>query len=173
MKRPKLRSIRGNQKGFTLIEMIAALAVTSLIGAAVAMASVQMINQGAHNSDYTTASRNTMNAIHWIGRDAQMAQSIEPNGTSGFAPLILRWVEWDNSSHQVTYSIEDGQLRRSYSGNSFSETVVAEYINSVAENTTCELASGVLNLTVTTTVGNGLNATSVTKIREITPRPGL
>ncbi len=173
MKFPKLWSIRENQKGFTLIEMIVALAITGLIAAGVAMTSVQLINQGSRNSDYTTASRNAMNAIHWISRDAQMAQIIEPNGASGFTPLTLSWVEWDNSSHRVTYSIEDGELRRSYSGNGSRETVVAEYINSVAENTTCEVAGDVLKLTVTATVGTGLNAASVTKIHEITPRPSL
>jgi prepilin-type N-terminal cleavage/methylation domain-containing protein len=176
MKFHRLRLLRGNQKGFTLLEVIAVVAITGLIGAGVAMASVQVMNQGASNSDYTTASRHALNAIYWISRDAQMAQTVEPSGDSGF-PLNLQWVEWDNSRHRVTYSIStaDDKLRRSYSidGGEPRQTVVAQYINSAAENTTCEFTDGMVTLRMTATVGTGLNAVSVTKVREIAPRPGL
>ena len=170
----RLSRLINGQRGFTLIEVLAALAVTGLIGLGSAMTTVQVLNQSARNSDYTTASRHTMNAIYWISRDAQMSQIIEPDGASGF-PLTLSWTEWDNSGHQVIYSIEDDKLKRSYSvdGSEPSQTVVGQYINSVAENTTCEYTGGVLTLKVTSVVGNGANALSMTKVREITPRPGL
>jgi len=115
-----------------------------------------------------------MNSIYWVTHDAQMSQTIEPDGASGF-PLTLSWTEWDNSEHQVIYSLDDDRLMRSYSidGNEPGETLVAQYINSVSENTTCEFASGMLTLKVTTTVGEGKRAISVTKLHEITPRPGL
>ena len=170
----KLRRISKGQKGFTLIEVIGALAITSLIGVGTATATVQMLTQGANNSDYNAASQHTMNAIYWISRDAQMSQTIEPDEGSGF-PLTLSWTEWDNSEHEVTYSIEDDKLRRSYSLNSggASETVVAQYINSISTNTTCEFTSGVLIVKVTATVGDGSHALNVTQMREIIPRPGL
>ena len=162
------------QRGFTLIEVIVALAITGLIGLGAATATVQVLNQGPRNSDYTTASRHTMNAIYWISRDSQMSQTVSPGGASGF-PLTLSWIEWDNSEHQVNYSIEDDKLRRSYSidGSEPGQTVVAQYINSVSENTTCEFAGGVLTVKVTATVGGGSYSLSVTKVRKITPRPGL
>ena len=162
------------QRGFTLIEVIVALAITGLIGVGTATATVQVLNQSTRNSDYTTASRHTMNAIYWISRDAQMSQTIAPGGASGF-PLTLSWIEWDNSAHQVIYSIQDEKLRRSYSvdGGVPSETVVAQYTNSVSENTTCEFTGGILTIRVTTTVGEGSHALSVTKVRKITPRSGL
>jgi prepilin-type N-terminal cleavage/methylation domain-containing protein len=170
----KLRSISENQKGFTLIEIIATLAITSLIGVGAAMAIVQVVDQGSRNSDYTTASRNTLNAIHWISRDAQMAQTVEPNGSSGF-PLNLRWVEWDSTTHQVTYTESEDTLRRSYSinGGAPSETLVAQYINWAPENTTCNVTGNLFTVQVTATVGTGTKAVSVAKVREITPRPGL
>ena len=96
------------------------------------------------------------------------------NGASGF-PLVLSWTEWDNSAHQVTYTLVDDQLRRSYAvdGGQPLETVVAEYINSSGDNTTCDFTSGVLTLRLTATVGEGARTLSVTKVREISPRPDL
>jgi len=155
------------------MEMIAVLGIMALIGTGVSVATVQMITQGTRNSDYTTASRHTMNAVYWISRDAQMAQNITPDeGGSGF-PLTLSWTAWDNSLYQIVYSIDEGKLRRSYSDGGTGQAVVAEYINDVADNTTCEVTGGVITLTVTATVGRGSNVISVTKVREITPRPGI
>lgn len=170
----RLGLINKNQIGFTLIEIVVAIAITGFIGAGVATATVQVLTQSTRNTDYTAASRHTLNSIHWISRDAQMAQTVEPNGASGF-PLTLGWVEWDNTAHQVTYTLEDGTLQRSYSvnGGEPSDTVVAQYINPGTEMTNCQFASGVLTLKVTATVGNGSDTASVTKVREITPRPGL
>lgn len=170
----KLRRVIKGQRGFTLIEIIAVLAITGLIGLGATTATVQMINQSSRNSDYTTASQHAMNAIYWISLDAQMSQTISTDGISGF-PLTLNWTEWDNSEHEVAYVIVGDKLRRSYSidGGEPAETVIAQYINPAPENTTCEFSDRVLTVKVTATVGNGPQTLSVTKVREITPRPGL
>lgn len=169
----KLGLVSINQRGFTLIEIIAAVAIFSLIGIGAATATAQVCTQGSQNNDYTTASRHAMNAIHWISRDAMMAQTVETNGASGFLPLVLNWIDWDNSTHQVTYTLLDGDLKRSYSvdGGEPTETMVAQYINSDAEMTNCEFSGGVLIIKLTA-IADG-NASNVTKTREITPRPGL
>jgi prepilin-type N-terminal cleavage/methylation domain-containing protein len=178
----RLRSGRETQKGFTLIEVIVALAITGLILTSAAMATIQVLKQSTRNNNYTTASRHSMNAIYWVSRDIQMAQVVAPSGDSGF-PLTLLWTEWDNSSHNVTYSIVNNELRRSYyiiGGGAPKENLIAQYINWVpgaASNTTVErvVSDNVVmaEVKVTATVGTGSNAVSVTNEREIVPRPSL
>jgi len=170
----KLWLVNRNQGGFALIEIIAALAIMALIGIGAATATAQVCTQSTKNNDYTTASRHTMNAIHWISHDTMMAQTVETNGASGFLPLILNWVDWDNSTHQVTYTLqENGDLKRSYSVDSEEpiETLVAQYINSDTETTNCEFSGGILTIKLTAIADE--SASNVTKTREITPRPRL
>jgi hypothetical protein len=151
------------------------LAITGLIGLGAAMSSAQVLNETSENNDYTTASRNAMNAVYWISRDAQMAQVI--CGVSGFpqtSELSMAWKEWNNSSHNATYSVTNGQLKRTYSvDGDITETLIAEFINSDANLTYCTSTNDSLTLTITTTVGEGTRTVDVTRIRQITARPKL
>ena len=157
-----------SRRGFTLIDVLLAMAIMSLIGAGVSTAAIQILKQGVRNGAYTTASQYTMNAIHWISRDAEMSQTVVTGGASGF-PLTLNWTDWGSSEYQVVYVLEDDKLTRSYSvnGSETSQTVVAEYVNTISENTTCEYNSRVLSMQVTTTIGTGARAVSVTNMRKI------
>ena len=169
-----LRRLRGGQGGFGLLEMSVTLAITGLIGLGAAAVTAQMMTHGARNGDYNTASQYAMNAIYWITRDAQMSQALEPEGASGF-PVTLGWTEWDNTEHEVVYEIEDGKMMRSHSvdGGAAQEMLVAELINPAADSTNCTFADRRLIVQVTSTIGEGNNALSVTKLREVAPRPGL
>ncbi len=172
---PRIKLLRQNEAGLTLIETLVSLAITGLIGLGAAMSSAQVLNETSRNNDYTTASRSAMNAVHWISRDAQMAQVI--SGYAGFpqtSDLSLSWIDWNNSSHNATYSLEAGQLRRIYTADGeTTETVIAEYINSSANMTYCTSDNGTLTLTITGTVGEGSRVANVTRIREMTARPKL
>ena len=172
----KLKLLRKNQQGFMLIEILGALVIASLISLVVTMANAQVLNQTSDNNNFTTASRHTQNAIYWIGRDVQMAQTI--NGTDGFPQtenLILTWTTWDNNVNTANYSLENGELLRAYAIDAGSPmvTVVAEYINPDEAMTYCSSANGVLSLTITSSVGEGRRIVDVTKTHQITSRPNL
>jgi prepilin-type N-terminal cleavage/methylation domain-containing protein len=164
----KSRRILRSRQGFTLIEVMVALAIISLIGGGISTSTIQILKQGMRNGDYITASQYGMNAINWISRDAEMSQIVKTVGASGF-PFTLSWIDWDSSAYQVVYSIEGDKLQRSYSvnGSALSRTVVAENVNTISENTTCEFAFRIFTVQVTTTVGESAHAVSVTNMRKI------
>jgi prepilin-type N-terminal cleavage/methylation domain-containing protein len=165
----KLKRILGSQRGFTLIELVVAVVIMGFIGTAVTTTTFQIMKQSVRNRDFTSANQLTMNAIHWISRDAEMSQAVTTGGATGF-PLTLSWVDWSNARYQVVYSIADGNLKRSYSVNGGQpvETFLAESINTISDNTSCELATNkVLTLQITATVGEGTQAISVSNMRQI------
>ena len=170
----RMGSIVKAQRGFTLIETLVVIAITGIIGLGATTVIFQVNNLTTKNTDYTAASRQTMNAIYWISNDAQMAQTVAPSGASGF-PLTLSWTGWDNTVHQVTYTLEAGRLRRYYSvdGGGAAQSHIAQYINTDESMTSCNFTSGVLTLKITASVGEGTRLINVTKTREITARPCL
>jgi len=171
----KLKSLTRSQAGFTLIEIIAAVAITGMIGLGASIATGQVLNQTATNNDYTLASRNALNALYWISHDVLMAQTID--GAEGFPQtedLSLCWKGWDNTEYSANYTLQDGVLRRIYSENGqVTTTVIASNINPDAEMTYCVPYNGTLTVTITGSVGQGDKIINVTKVRIITSRPNL
>ena len=172
MMTPEIQKER--QRGFTLIELIVVVALMGLIGLGASAVTFQVMNQGEKNSNYVAASRETNNVMYWISRDAQMAQTVQTTGQSGF-PLTLSWTNWDNSQHVAVYSITGDQLKRSYSINGAASTItlVGQYISTATGKTTCQFADKVLSLKVTATIGSGTHAITVAQSAEIGPRPGI
>jgi prepilin-type N-terminal cleavage/methylation domain-containing protein len=173
----KIRSFHRNQAGFTLIELMAALAISGFISLGATMATSQVINQTVKNNDYTTANRHVLNAITWIGRDAQMAQDIE--GWEGFpatSNLTLSWITWDNLSVETVYSVDvEGQLRRTYTieGSQPQENLIAQYVKIDPASSNCTWDNEELTLTLTGSVGEGTRIVNVTRLNTIASRPKL
>jgi prepilin-type N-terminal cleavage/methylation domain-containing protein len=172
----RLHPPSGGQRGFTIVEMLVSLALTGLIGLGATMASAQVLNHTSRNSDFTTASRQAMNAIYWVSRDAQMAQTIA--GADAFpeaGDLVFSWTTWDNEVDRVVYTLADGRLRRQYSvdGEDPVETLVADYINPDPGLTGCVWTGGVLNIKITASVGQGDRVIDVTRTHNVTSRPNL
>ena len=174
-----LKSINKNQRGFTLIELIVALAITALIIGGVVMGVFHIFNINALSSNHMKAVRQVQNAGYWINHDVLMAQSVAPAlaDPDGF-PLYASWENsWETTLHEVTYTLmSNGDLKRSYrlNGGDPSEIVVAQFINVDSLLTKCEfsVSGGKFVLKVTATVGSWPQPEVETRVYEIIPRPG-
>ena len=152
-----------NQRGFTLIELLVALAIIGVITSAISMVIYQTLTIPAQSRTHMTAVKQVENAIHWLSRDVQQAQEIS---TPGF-PLTLTWVNWDNTVHQVTYTLENGELERANSASGGDPIVVARHIDSA--NTDCQFTDGIFTFTITATV-SGFRPSTEIREGKILPR---
>jgi len=180
-----IKSLHKNQAGYTLIELLAVLAISGIISVGALMANGQVITQTVRNNDFTTANRHVLNAIQWISKDAQMAQEVAgyylSSDNTGFpvdANLFLSWETWDNHVKHVYYSLDnEGRLKRTSTtdGGDMEETLIAQYLR--ADSTNCtwyvstDNATCQLTITVCGVVGKEKSPAVVTKQKTISPRP--
>ena len=169
----RLGLINKNQKGFTLIEILIAMAITGLIAGGITGAISHVIIGSARSTNHMTAVRQVQDAGYWVSRDAQMAQDITLTEPTGFPLTLDISVDMDPANdYTISYSLDGDKLKRQENGSP--ETLIAEYIDT--DQTTCEFIDtnednidDTLILTITATVGTE----SETRIYEVIPRPGL
>lgn len=93
------------QKGYTLVELMIALAVTGVITTVLGLAVQQIVTVPEQNNDKIAAVHAVQNAGHWVGLDGQTA-----TGAVGGSSLMLTLA--DNST--VSYILYDDELHRVY-----------------------------------------------------------
>ena len=168
------------EKGFTLIELVIAIAIIVVATGSASAAIFQIFKNTQRNSNHMTAVHQVHNAGYWISRDTQMAQSVTADGLTPPEFLILSWTE-DSSgdNYQVVYTLEDipgsalKKLQRDHSinGGANELTLVAQYIDPASEKTKSEFTNGVLTLTITATVSTASPSGSETRVYRVVPRP--
>jgi prepilin-type N-terminal cleavage/methylation domain-containing protein len=163
----KRKVVHYDQRGFTLAELLIAIAITALIGAAVATAVFQVFRINASSTNRQIAINQVEVAINSISRDAQQAQQISP--ATG-VPFTMQWTTWDNHTNVVIYSLSGTNLQRTITidSGSPSTTIVANYIT-VASGT-WNTSTKVLNLTLRVTVGTGSSPQYEERTFQINPR---
>ena len=174
----RLGLIHRNQRGFTIIELLIAFALTGIVAGATTTTIVQVLDGSARSSNHMTAVRQVQNAGYWVSRDAQMAETVVTTGATGF-PLTLTWIEWDSGdAHQVVYSLVDmsgglKNLQRQHTcvALGLDETgIMAQYIDPDPTKTNCKFSGGSAfslpdsgdAFTVTDTVGGDSGTITVT-----------
>jgi prepilin-type N-terminal cleavage/methylation domain-containing protein len=166
----RLRLINKNQLGFTLLELMLAMAISGIISGGITMSIFQVLNGSARTNNHLIAVNQVQNAGYWVSLDAQMAQIVVPDEyeDTGF-PLTLTRTDWDtNEVYQVTYTLDPAlkNLQRIYSHGITETSIIAQFID--PEQTSCVWDGEVLTFTIMVTVGGQ----SETRVYEIKPRPG-
>lgn len=111
--------IKGKEKGFTLVDLVIATAITGLIVSFLGTSIYQMLTVTDYGNGKLTATHELQNAAYWFQIDGQEAKAATGGGN-----LILTLS--DNST--VTYALDDTALERSVSGG---EMVLAKNITNV------------------------------------------
>lgn len=163
---------KDSQKGVTLVELLIAIAITGIIGGAIATFAFQIYDGNTRSTNHMTVIKQLENAIHWLSRDIQMSQTVQPDASLGF-PLYLTWTEWNNTVHNVTYSLVGSELQRSASIDSGQPaiTIVAQYVDTDSAMTNCQFDNGVFTFKLTAVIDTSSRQISETRVGEIVPRP--
>ena len=172
-----MRLIHRNQKGFTLIEVLIAVAIFAVVAVAANAVIVQIV-QSNRTSSHMVALRQVQQAGYRVNLDALQAQNITNSTGSGGFPLTLNWTTWEDAEfHTVVYNLVNPsgglyQLQRQETvGTDTTTTVVGQYIYLGTEppnSTECSWNATERVLTLNITARVGLQTESRTY--EIKPR---
>jgi len=130
--------MKRGQKGFTLVELLIGLAITTTILASLTMTIVMLLTSTPRSNDRSVVLQQVHSASDWISHDVQMARNVTPGGSNGFPLSIDIPVDSDeNNDYGVVYLFDGNKLRRELYDSSetlISETLIADYIDT--DNTT-------------------------------------
>jgi prepilin-type N-terminal cleavage/methylation domain-containing protein len=185
-----LSRIKQFQRGFTLIEILAALAITAVISTILMVAITQVVQISSSTANRQIAIKQVENGVHYISRNSQMAQSVIPLNNLGEPIavnvltneivfdlmvddiLTVSWQDWDTQSTLVEYCVNDGvlvqkiTLNKDKAGETYSESSIANRISEASGNWNTD--AKYLTITLTSSVG-GTRPESETRTVQIRP----
>ena len=162
-----MKRLHKDQRGFSILELVIVMLLTGLITAAITTTFFQVFDINTRTANHMSALSQVQQAGKLVSEDILEAQAIDDSPVGGEF-LILGWN--NTATHEVIYTLEDGELWRSESIDDGDPTMtrVAEYIDSDPTKTYCELQGDVLIFKVTATVGEE----SEQRLYRVQPRPG-
>jgi|WetSurMetagenome_2_1015567.scaffolds.fasta_scaffold448183_2 prepilin-type N-terminal cleavage/methylation domain-containing protein len=161
------------QSGFTLVEMTVAMAITGVLGVAIFTGLLQIRNVNDADNARMSAVKQVENALFYLNRDTQSAQTITPDGSTGF-PLTLSWKEWEPPTQiEIVYTLKK-RTGTNYYDLYRDDQVVAQYISNGSGDTNCSfsLNDHKFTITITSAFPIGSRVDRETRRLEIIPRPG-
>jgi len=113
-----------NQKGFTLIEILVAMAVGGMVMAGIVTAVFQIVHGAGQIKEESVALSDIDNAAHWLTRDVVLGQTTDlVNGAPQVSQMTLTWNDstwWaeqeESIAHSVIYTYSGTELQRNYDG---------------------------------------------------------
>lgn len=160
-----------HEYGFTLLELVVAMAVGGIIMSAAGATLYQVFNNNTKNTSHMLAVKQVENALHFITRDVQMAQTIETSGLPSGQVLRLSWISWESTNTYVVYSWDAVQhtLTRTRSDDGVTTTVAYAVEQApVFSPSPFTESSQTLTVNLTCTVKD----VDENRVVEIVPRPG-
>lgn len=170
---PRLKLMRKEQRGFTLIEMLVVVTLIGLVSTGITASIIQVLDINTRASNHMVAVRQVQQAGKEVSKDTLQARpdKILDTTLGGGALLALNWTDWEGQENLIVYTVtEDGELQRSHTIDGEAQAtaipVVAKYIDPDLDQTSCHWDGAVLTFKVTATVGGQ----SETRVYEIEPR---
>ena len=188
--------MKRKSRGFTLMEVMVASAITALVVAAAAPALFQVMTGTERNNNRVTALRQVQEAGTWLSRDALQALTLDVPGGNGF-PLTLTWGDlfpqddkgktiYVSTDHTVIYAVNGNTLQRQDTlvttiyddtgqqqgapTTTSTTTLVAQYLSAIGAS--WDAGSLVLTVTSQFPVTSGRYRAEETRTYEVRPRPG-
>jgi prepilin-type N-terminal cleavage/methylation domain-containing protein len=171
-----------SQLGFTLAEMVIAIAVSALLVVGSFELVSHMVITSARNRANTMAMLQVQYVGFWVTEDVVQARPEDVTLTdlsipdASHFPLTIQWTQWNGDVNQITYSVVGQTLSRNYQYTPKGGSVIDMGTAVVGESldlagTRCEWVTGgnvthVLKLEVTANVDGKV----ATRTYEINPR---
>ena len=104
------------EDGLTLVEMLVAVAISSMVAAGLATALHQFLTTSERTRVAQAALHDVQNTGHWLNIDGKMATSTDlADGSPASDAMTLTWTV-DAVVHNTTYFQDGTELRRDYDG---------------------------------------------------------
>ena len=106
----------GEERGITLVELLVAAAISSLVASGLGVAAHQLITVTERSRDAQQALHDVQNAGRWLTRDGKRAMSTDlADGAPPVQAMTLSWTA-DAQEHTSSYYLSGSQLRRDHNG---------------------------------------------------------
>ena len=115
----KLSSIYRQSEGFSLLELVVALAITSLVLAGIMVTIFQLVFHREYTQDSMIATEQVRSAHYWISLDGLMSQNIEIGDdpeTTDNEILTLLWIGFERRDAQDNKLADLYEVRYTYDG---------------------------------------------------------
>jgi len=164
--------MKRSEKGFTLIEVVIAVAITGIIMPMMTMTTTALLTNHQQANDSNVVLQQVQNVGYWISRDVQMAKDVIFTDPGGFPLTLDIPVDTDeNNDYSVKYLFDGNNLKRQvYDSldNLISETSIAQYID-VQDTTFSTPGSNIYNLTVKASKGEAVVERSYEIVQRLSP----